>query len=292
MTKDDFQTMDPLAALPPFVREKLAQRAALRPIVRKRDCGRCIDHRSDLAMACSFRGSDEPEQGAPMCRHVAAVAAEEREVEITRVRRERLERAGCRHPRALSIIPPARGIPYPPEDLFPDRETMRGAMTAVDAARDFLADPDTLALVLIGSTGSGKSMPAAGIVASSSAPSVWIDARYARSPSWWFGTDHEVGIRDRAFRARIVVIDELGTETEGSDRWSASVELGVLMEDCLNTDRKLVVTLNVPDGQTHVDVLSRYGGAFLSRLREFGRVVSAGSYDMRERAGKLRGRAA
>lgn len=143
-------------------------------------------------------------------------------------RRQRLARAGYRSARDVPLI--ASSLDRPPVV-----QGHRGSHAAATAVFRWIQEPGQIALTLWGPTGTGKSVCAAWAIADE-ARAVWLHADDAEAePAVWTQR------RERALRASVLVVNDLGDERE----W-ASDRLASLIRRRLDEARRTIVTSNLP----------------------------------------------
>lgn len=140
----------------------------------------------------------------------------------------------------------------------------------VDAAEAFVREPATYSLVLSAPPGRGKSWIATWLVAESSVVSLWVPAAECRVSESWNK------LRERATKASLLVLDDLGEESSGE--WGVR-EMATLLEGRHNAGKRTVITTNlVPQ-----EIAARYGERLMSRWGQapYSRLVMVRGADLR-----------
>ena len=177
-------------------------------------------------------------------------------------RANRLRKAGDLHPRAVAaaLASPGR-CPRPDGNGW-----IKKLHTAVEA---WVRDEFTT-LVVLASTGRGKSWAATWAVAEIQARSLWLPASHVR-----VGWDE---LRRTAEKIPALVVDDLGEE--GASEWGQK-EISTLLQNRHDAGRRTLVTTNL----SPKDLGHRYGERLMSRWAdESSRLVSIAGVDLRRKA--------
>jgi hypothetical protein len=154
------------------------------------------------------------------------------------------------------------------------------AMRLVRAWHQLFADRDAnecpRVLTLVGPTGRGKTMAGAWLIAIEGG--VYVSALELRkrllSGHW-----RDIEWADRILRSRIVVLDDVGTETGDSDALAATFEL---VNQRMGSDGALtLITCNL----TGEEFAKRYGERTVRRIEHDGRIVEVKGEDLRRKPG-------
>lgn len=173
------------------------------------------------------------------------------------------------HPDWRPII--CRGGDVPPVPTK-DSDVHRKARGAV---AEWLDDDSAQGLMLMGVTGSGKSMLAAWLACRHRSP-VWVECSLANSIQDW------ESVSPKLDGATLVVFDDLGHEHASASNYASEVLSQAI---CRTIDRgnRIVITTNLrmvgtPD---RPGIRERYGDRVHSRLCAHARGVSVGNLDLR-----------
>lgn len=158
-----------------------------------------------------------------------------------------------------------------------------------DALREWLADPEALTLVLSGRTGSGKTQAAYAVAAEACHVGAatrdrkgvvrfrellvraWTVNGYVAELRPNGAEEPEWKIRDRARTAELLILDDLGAETDTTTTEHVRRELVELIDYRLEHRLRTVITTNLSSkatGPNRPGVTEMYGERFLSRLAE------------------------
>jgi len=207
------------------------------------------------AAACEFyRRAKQLDGQIPHMRD-AAIAACPRYAEAARVdaMRQRLEAARVpeRHIRTILRAMPLRLVPgAPPPVAMEERDSLQ-------FVREFFADENAWALILMGDPSVGKSGAAAWGL-SQTAGGLWVTAREIAEVS-----DEAKALRQLARRAALLVIDDCGKEYVGQSGYSKAQVEGLIFDrydDCA----PIILTLNGGPKE----LKGRYDETVIERLME------------------------
>ena len=243
---------------------------------RRNDCPRCPNAKSEVALACSSRLDPDTEthgfEDGPMCKHVEEKARRDAEEEVIRARTLRMQRAGVPDPEMIKCFAKVKVMTQPSRSWFGvDQSQREGSERVVEAANRYIFDQQLKHLLLIGSTGTGKSTAAAWIIASTLDNAHWLPARTVDDLERWRPVSSLV------YSVPLLVIDDLGTERQSESGWGVET-LSSLWVDRIDRGLRTVVTTNLG-----IAALSaRYGERLRSRLnRADVGPVAAGNVDLR-----------
>lgn len=130
----------------------------------------------------------------------------------------------------------------------------------------WLADPEARTLVLVGGTGTGKTKAA--IAAGYAAAGQGVHTRFISQLDYLLalrpgGTDHPGDFRERYMGTGLLILDDLGAETEDATQFVRQ-EIVALLDSRLRQDRRQIITTNLMP-----DVLAdAFGDRTVSRLRD------------------------
>ena len=249
-------------------------------VLREEKCPSCDGPDGDIGRDCTSRlDSDTQEHGfgdGPMCRWVPVEARKLEEQAHTRLRADRLLKAGCADKDALRLVPPGRvEPPLPPRAWFEESQEQRQAIEyAMEGARAFVGTDHLSLLIFSGATGTGKSMAAAWIVAAEQRSAFWFPATMMDSLEKWNACSA------RATSAPLLIVDDLGKEHVSDSGWSTE-QMSNLITDRIDKAAlglRTIVTTNL----SAVQLVKRYGDRFQSRMRkEECFFMPIGNYDLR-----------
>jgi len=141
---------------------------------------------------------------------------------------------------------------------------------------------DSRTLVLFGSTGTGKTHAA--IATGYAAAGMGVHARFTSQLDYLLalrpgGTDDPGAFRDRYAGTSLLVLDDLGAETEEASQFVRQ-EMCALLDARLREDRRQVITTNLMPAQ----LADAFGDRIVSRLRDRAVVLELQGADRRNLA--------
>jgi DNA replication protein DnaC len=187
----------------------------------------------------------------------------------------------------------ASGIPITPEMAERVVCTEHLRTEATRAAALWFRDPTRRILVLLGPMGVGKTVAASLVAATYARQRQTV--RYLREPKLvkWVGGStlaHETRVEELS-EADLLIVDELGT-TLSNQGEKARDAMFALLDDRIGTETRTILmgNLTAKDPATGATrgsaaaLAKAYGGRFVDRLREVGRIVELGGESMRGRS--------
>lgn len=276
--------VDMLEQVPFFQRMAVDAIARMRHL-REHECAGCrVD--TQQHRQCKSRNDSSLDHGIdddPMCKHAPAEKVKQREKERVTTRYDRLVRAGCHDAEILKYVPGSVHSLRPPFAWFTNpldaSEYDRAAGLVLKVAKREHKYP---ALFLSGRVGSGKSMCAAGGLATVDRGGLWLPATHVEDGERWRA------LVSRAHAASFVVVDDLGRERDG---WPVEA-LKSLITDLLDSSTPLVVTTNLappefePRYLRDPDASHLTGARLQSRMNQRADWTGCGNENLRAYASK------
>lgn len=135
-----------------------------------------------------------------------------------------------------------------------------------DRIAAWLADRDARTLVLFGSTGTGKTHAA--VAAGYAAAGLAVHVRFISQLDYLLalrpgGVDDPGGFRERYAETSLLVLDDLGAETEDATQFVRQ-EIVALLDARLREDRRQIITTNLKPAR----LADAFGDRTVSRLRD------------------------
>ncbi len=257
----EMKTVDETAAMAGVVRligSKVATWEANARKVRTELCPDCTGWASDAFKKCSDdqKFDDELLDGVPVCKLYQLKSKWADEHHRREVRGDRLKRAGFTNEALTDIVVRARtmldALPKLPH-LTPDEQALYlKAPRAVLAAAVAFVEGRGTHLTLCGDKGTWKTTAAACVVAET-AGALWLPMSKVQ-PSNAFDE-----LRERAARSKLLVVSDLGTETQTEAHRSI---LSGLLAERDDDGKPMLITTNLSRAQ----IEERYGDRVLDRL--------------------------
>lgn len=252
--------------------------------VRETLCGGCKAD-SQLHKTCHHRNLASLDHGFdndPFCKHAPAEQVKQREKERLQSRYDRLIKAGCQDKHILACVPGSVHSLTPPDSWFSDPfDRERYDAAAYAAQRVARRVHTSTAIVLAGCSGAGKSMCAAGGLATVESGGIWILSTMVEDAERWRR------LVSTAHGAEIVVIDDLGRERDG---WPVEA-MKSLITDLLDSSTPLLITTNLNDDAFAARYLTDPSSTQISgtrlreRLRQRADWLNLGSANLRAHSG-------